>query len=487
MVSVVIGELKDRGLTEDQIKSSGYRIVSTFDPKLMKTAQRGRQERHVRRAEQPRGARQPGGGRPDQRPGDRLLRRRRLRQGQLERALRLRQAGRLGVQALRAGRLAGGRLQPEQLAARQRDRAEGDPRSGAGAVSPTTTAARRRSPRSPRPRPRSTPPTCRWRTSSTRTPGRSASSVRSARSCSTPASPRTGSTPTSSVARYQFSIGSAPVTAVEQAAGYSIFANAGKHVNYHVVKGVYLGKELKYPERKPVKQVISPEASADAVVALEEVLKSVRPVARASAARPAARPAPTTRRRRPGSWGSPRRSPPPSACTARSAGPRAARSSPRSTRAALVEGQVAGEERPQVHDATTRTASPMRMSLGFAGASFPTRIWREFMLEAHKNKEVVQFPPKAGISFLGGHRAQPDSDAQAVGGGHRGAVPPWEEDGQRRRERVLPRRPNVRSTSPSRAVGRTPSLPVQLIVPPPRRRSNGRIRRPQGAVPKAAS
>ena len=47
--------------------------------------------------------------------------------------------------------------------------------------------------------------------------------------------------------KYQFSIGSALVTPVEQAAGYSIFANEGKHVDYHVIKEVRKDKGGRLP------------------------------------------------------------------------------------------------------------------------------------------------------------------------------------------------------------------------------------------------
>ncbi|AWS47659.1 transglycosylase domain-containing protein [Streptosporangium sp. 'caverna'] len=90
--------------------------------------------------------------------------------------------------------------------------------------------------------------------------------------------------------KFQVTIGSASVTAVEQAAGYSIFANAGKHVDWHTVIKVVDAKTglVVLPEQAVERQVISADAAADAVVALQEVVKSgtgtaanfgVRPVA----------------------------------------------------------------------------------------------------------------------------------------------------------------------------------------------------------------
>ncbi len=196
---------------------------------------------------------------------------------------------------------------------------------------------------------------------------------------------------------YQFSIGSAQVTAVEQAAGYSIFANAGKHVNYHVIKGVYQGKQLRYPERKPVKQVISPEASADAVVALEEVLKSGTAGGQ-GIGRPAGGKTGTNNEEKE-AWfvGFT-----PQVSTAVGMYREECRTKsgkvvpPVNARCPWWKGKSPENGDPKF-TMTNPYSTPFEVSLGFAGASFPTRIWREFMLEAHKNKPVAQFPPKAGI------------------------------------------------------------------------------------------
>ncbi|WP_326826583.1 transglycosylase domain-containing protein [Streptosporangium sp. NBC_01756] len=89
--------------------------------------------------------------------------------------------------------------------------------------------------------------------------------------------------------KYQTTIGVASVTPVEQAAGYSIFANEGKHTDWHtVIKVVRPDGVVAYREQAIERQVISPEAAADSIVALQAVVKTgtgtvanlgVRPVA----------------------------------------------------------------------------------------------------------------------------------------------------------------------------------------------------------------
>ncbi|MEV0756352.1 transglycosylase domain-containing protein [Streptosporangium sp. NPDC050280] len=74
---------------------------------------------------------------------------------------------------------------------------------------------------------------------------------------------------------YLTTIGVASVTAVEQAAGYSIFANEGKHVDWHtVVKVTKHDGTVVLKELADAKQVITPESAADATVALQAVVKS---------------------------------------------------------------------------------------------------------------------------------------------------------------------------------------------------------------------
>ncbi|WP_440085429.1 transglycosylase domain-containing protein [Streptosporangium sp. LJ11] len=75
--------------------------------------------------------------------------------------------------------------------------------------------------------------------------------------------------------KYQVTIGSASVTAVEQAAGYGIFANEGKHFNWHTVtKVTTVDGSLVLPEQVVETQVITPETAADTTVALQAVVRS---------------------------------------------------------------------------------------------------------------------------------------------------------------------------------------------------------------------
>ncbi|MEV7010193.1 transglycosylase domain-containing protein [Streptosporangium sp. NPDC051022] len=89
--------------------------------------------------------------------------------------------------------------------------------------------------------------------------------------------------------KYQTTIGVASVTAVEQAAGYSIFANEGKHVDWHTIIKVTDSKGLVWlPEQLVERQVISPEAAADATYALQAVVKGGTGIAANLGVRPVA-------------------------------------------------------------------------------------------------------------------------------------------------------------------------------------------------------
>ncbi|WP_329088060.1 transglycosylase domain-containing protein [Streptosporangium sp. NBC_01469] len=74
--------------------------------------------------------------------------------------------------------------------------------------------------------------------------------------------------------KYQVTIGSASVTAVEQAAGYGIFANEGKHFNWHTVtKVTKVDGTPVLDEQIHENQVITAESAADATVALQAVVR----------------------------------------------------------------------------------------------------------------------------------------------------------------------------------------------------------------------
>ncbi|WP_204051117.1 transglycosylase domain-containing protein [Microbispora siamensis] len=196
--------------------------------------------------------------------------------------------------------------------------------------------------------------------------------------------------------KYAFSIGSALVTPVEQAAGYSIFANEGKHVDYHVVKEVRKDKEVVFPERRDEKQVITPEAAADSVAAMEEVLKSGTARGR-GIGRPAAGKTGTNNDNKE-AWfvGFT-----PQISTAVGM----YREQCVTKKGKIVQPinancpETPGGKPSKKYGPNNRYSEPREISLGtgIEGATYPTTIWRNFMMEALAGKPVEQFPPKAGL------------------------------------------------------------------------------------------
>ncbi|TQS24911.1 transglycosylase domain-containing protein [Microbispora sp. KK1-11] len=194
--------------------------------------------------------------------------------------------------------------------------------------------------------------------------------------------------------QYQFSIGSALVTPVEQAAGYSIFANEGKHVDYHVVKEVRKDKAVVITERRDIKQVITPEAAADSVAAMEEVLKSGTAAGK-GIGRPAAGKTGTNNDEKE-AWfvgftpqlsvavGMYREQ-----CVTKSGKVVEPIYSNCPTTPGGKESKKYGPNNPYTR--------PHEVSLGFEGAGPPTTIWRTFMMDALAGKPVEQFPQKAGL------------------------------------------------------------------------------------------
>ena len=79
------------------------------------------------------------------------------------------------------------------------------------------------------------------------------------------------------------------MTPVEQAGGYSIFANKGKHFQTHtVIKVVHPVRGVVLREDKTPKQVISEEVAADSIVALRSVVKGGTGTAASLSDRPVA-------------------------------------------------------------------------------------------------------------------------------------------------------------------------------------------------------
>ncbi|MBF8188225.1 penicillin-binding protein [Nonomuraea sp. K274] len=194
---------------------------------------------------------------------------------------------------------------------------------------------------------------------------------------------------------YQFAIGSAPVTPVEQAAGYSIFANGGKYTPYHVVQNVKLDKKVAYPEQKQAKSVIDPGVAADSTVAMAEVLKSGTAAGKGLGSQPAAGKTGTNNDEN-GAW--------------------FVGYTPRySTAVGFYREECVtktGKVVPPMHSACPVTpggkpskkwgpekpyTSAREVSLGFEGAGPPTIAWQKFMLAAHQGKQVEPFPEKAEV------------------------------------------------------------------------------------------
>ncbi|MEV0353051.1 transglycosylase domain-containing protein [Nonomuraea sp. NPDC050680] len=194
---------------------------------------------------------------------------------------------------------------------------------------------------------------------------------------------------------YGFAIGSAPVTAVEQAAGYSIFANAGRYTKYHVVKEIKLNKQIAYPEQRAVKNVISPEAAADATIAMQEVLRSGTAAGKGLGNRPAAGKTGTNNDEKE-AW--------------------FVGYTPQLSTAVGMYREVCKTKKGRVvqpinsncpitpggkpskrYNVNKPYTTAFETTLGFEGADTPTTIWRAFMTAALQNKPVEQFPTRADI------------------------------------------------------------------------------------------
>ncbi|WP_248964660.1 transglycosylase domain-containing protein [Sphaerisporangium perillae] len=165
--------------------------------------------------------------------------------------------------------------------------------------------------------------------------------------------------------KFLFSIGSAGVTPVEQAGGYSIFANAGKHYKTHtVIRVLAPDKTEVVTEDKTPKRVISEEVAADAIVALRSVVKGGTGTAAALSDRPVA-----------GKTG---------------------------TNNDNKEAWFVGFT-PQLSSAVGmykedgKTGAELSLGNNFDGGTVPARVWRAFMAEAMKGRKVMEFPPPSNI------------------------------------------------------------------------------------------
>ncbi|WP_188189038.1 transglycosylase domain-containing protein [Nonomuraea sp. SYSU D8015] len=198
--------------------------------------------------------------------------------------------------------------------------------------------------------------------------------------------------------QYQFAIGSAPVTPVEQAAGYAMFANGGKYIRYHVVKQVKdaTGK-VAYPEQAVSKRVIDEGVAADVTVAMQAVLQRGTAAGKGLGARPAAGKTGTNNNEKE-AWF-------------------VGYTPQYSTAVGFYREQCvtkSGKVVPPVHSNCPITpggkphkkyninnpyTTVREVSLGFEGAGPPTQAWQKFMLLAHEGKPVEQFPQKAEVGI----------------------------------------------------------------------------------------
>ncbi|MFC0554013.1 transglycosylase domain-containing protein [Planotetraspora thailandica] len=193
---------------------------------------------------------------------------------------------------------------------------------------------------------------------------------------------------------YQLAIGSVGVTPVEQAAGYSIFANAGKHADWHVVQSIKQGNLTILPELKTTRQVISPEAAADATTAMEEVLKTGTAGGRGLPDRPSAGKTGTNNDEKE-AWfvGFT-----PQLSTAVGM----YREVCKTSKGKIVQPQysqcpITDGKKNSKYNINKPFSQAYEVSLGFAGATHPTTIWRNFMMAALQGKPVEQFPKPADI------------------------------------------------------------------------------------------
>ncbi|MFI9552199.1 transglycosylase domain-containing protein [Nonomuraea endophytica] len=199
--------------------------------------------------------------------------------------------------------------------------------------------------------------------------------------------------------KYLLTIGSSGVTAVEQAGGYSIFANAGKHIENHVIiKATKKTGQVVLDERQyPSVRVISEEAAADATVALQAVVKSGTGRNAALYNRPVAGKTGTNNNNK-DVWfvgftpqvstavGMYRQQ-----CKTKSG--KVVR--PVHDNCPWYRGKDSSKEKKYTQQKPYSSAFEAPLPGGYQGATYPAAIWKTFMLEATKNDKVEQFPPRA--------------------------------------------------------------------------------------------
>ncbi|MFI6739491.1 transglycosylase domain-containing protein [Nonomuraea sp. NPDC050451] len=196
---------------------------------------------------------------------------------------------------------------------------------------------------------------------------------------------------------YQFAIGSALVTPVEQAAGYSIFANGGKYTKYHVVQEVKLGKQIVYGEQLASKRVVDPGVAADATVAMQEVLRTGTARGKGLGSRPAAGKTGTNNDEKE-AWFV-------GYTPQISAAVGFYREECRTKSGKIVQPihsncpvTPGGKPHAKYSNENPYT-KPYEVSLNFEGAGPPTLTWQKFMQLAHEGLPIEQFPKRAEVGL----------------------------------------------------------------------------------------
>ncbi|GAA0916749.1 transglycosylase domain-containing protein [Nonomuraea longicatena] len=198
---------------------------------------------------------------------------------------------------------------------------------------------------------------------------------------------------------YLITIGSNPVTVVEQAGGYSIFANKGKHFENHVIieaKKRQNKKDIVLPETKKVVNVISEEAAADASAALEAVVKQGTGRNAALYNRPVAGKTGTNNGNKE-AWFVGYT---PQLSTAVGMFRQECRTKsgkvvpPRNDTCPWYRGKDSSKEKKYTPQKPYTTPFEVGLGAGFQGATYPAAIWKTFMTEATKNMPVEQFPAR---------------------------------------------------------------------------------------------
>ncbi|MBN6050516.1 penicillin-binding protein [Nonomuraea sp. RK-328] len=198
---------------------------------------------------------------------------------------------------------------------------------------------------------------------------------------------------------YLLTIGSSEVTAVEQAGGYSIFANGGRHIHNHVIVEVRdRNKKLKLPEIRTAAKVISAEAAADATTALQAVVKQGTGRNAALYDRPVAGKTGTNNNNKE-AWFvgfTPQLSTAVGMYRKECVVPKSGKVvTPVYDGCPWWRGKDPDKEKKYTPQKPYSQEREKPLGDGFQGGSYSAAIWRTFMTEAMKGEKVEQFPPRA--------------------------------------------------------------------------------------------